>query len=78
MLYIIKGTPYVKVSNYYKEVSVEKKGKEFLVKPIGGEETRLTNIDAKDITEMSVSDYYNSKNKNIANKSDTNIRDFSE
>ena len=35
MIYVINGKPYVKVANYYKEVSVEKKGNEYSVKPVG-------------------------------------------
>lgn len=64
MLYIINEKPYVKVSNYYKEVSVEKKGKEFSVKPYGGKETRIENPDPKTVTEISVANYLENKNKN--------------
>lgn len=64
MLYIINEKPYVKVSNYYKEVSVEKKGKEFSVKPHGGKETRIENPDPKTVTEISVANYLENKNKN--------------
>ena len=34
MLYYIKGKFYILVSGFYKEVTVEKKGKEYLIKPL--------------------------------------------
>ena len=58
MLYLIKEKPYVRVSNYYKEVSVDKKGKEFIVKPTGGKETRIENPNQNEIFQISVEDYY--------------------
>lgn len=63
MLYIIKEKPYVKVSNYYKEVSVDKKGKEYIVKPTGGKETRIENPDIKEVSQISVEEFYQ-KNSN--------------
>lgn len=62
MIYVINGKPYVKVANYYKEVSVEKKGNEYSVKPVGGRETRIENPKSNEVTEVSVSDFYD-KNK---------------
>lgn len=62
MLYIINNKPYVKVSNYYKEVKVEKKGKEYSVKPIGGEETRI-HPKPEQVTSMSVAQYLETKSK---------------
>lgn len=58
MIYVINGKPYVKVANYYKEVSVEKKGKEYIVKPLGGKETRVENPDMKEVSQISVEDFY--------------------
>lgn len=71
MLYLIKEKPYVKVSNYYKEVSVDKKGKEYIVKPTGGKETRIEKPDVKEISQISVEDFYkkNSSKTNIDNSS---------
>lgn len=68
MIYIINEKPYVKVANYYKEVSIDKKGKEFIVKPVGGKETRIENPDYKNVVEMSVTDYYEHKEKKSAGK----------
>lgn len=67
MLYMIKGKPYVRVSNYYKEVSVDKKGKEFYVKPIGGKETRIENPDMKEVFQMTVEDYYKKNSSKLGN-----------
>ena len=67
MLYMIKGKPYVRVSNYYKEVSVDKKGKEFYVKPIGGKETRIENHDMKEVFQMTVEDYYKKNSSKLGN-----------
>ena len=80
MLYIINGKPYVKVSNYYKEVSVEKKGNEFFVKPVGGEETRIENPNLNEISQVSVSTYYESKNKSKISslKEETSLKDYAE
>lgn len=63
MIYVINGKPYVKVANYYKEVSVEKKGNEYSVKPVGGIETRVEKPKSNEVTEVSVSDFYLNKNK---------------
>lgn len=72
MLYLIKEKPYVKVSNYYKEVSVEKNGKEYIVKPTGGKETRIENPNMKEVFQISVEDFYQKKinktNSNSINK----------
>ena len=67
MLYMIKGKPYVRDSNYYKEVSVDKKGKEFYVKPIGGKETRIENPDMKEVFQMTVEDYYKKNSSKLGN-----------
>lgn len=61
MLYLIKEKPYVKVSNYYKEVSVDKKGKEYIVKPVGGKETRIENPNMNEVFQMSVENFYKKK-----------------
>lgn len=63
MIYVINGKPYVKVSNYFKEVSVDKKGKEYIVKPFGGKETRVENPNMKEVTQISVEEFYK-KNSN--------------
>ena len=67
MIYMIKGKPYIRVSNYYKEVSVDKKGKEFYVKPIGGKETRIENPDMKEVFQMTVEDYYKKNSSKLGN-----------
>lgn len=62
MIYNIKGKPYVKVANYYKEISIEKKGNEFSAKPVGGRETRIENPNPKEVVEMTIEDFYSKKN----------------
>lgn len=57
MLYVIKGKPYVKVADYYKEVEVKKNGNEYSVKPYGGKETRVY-AKHSEVLQMSVSDFY--------------------
>lgn len=71
MLYIIKEKPYVKVSNYYKEVSVDKKGKEYYVKPVGGKETRIENPNMNEVFQMTVENYYK-KNSSKLNTDNIN------
>ena len=61
MIYVINGKPYVKVANYYKEVSVDKKGKEYYVKPVGGKETRIENPNMNEVFQMSVENFYKKK-----------------
>lgn len=68
MIYIIKGKPYIKVSNYYKEISIDKKGNEYIAKPVGGKETRITDINSNEIIGTSISEYYINKNKNSFDK----------
>jgi hypothetical protein len=75
MIYVINNKPYVKVANYYKEVSIEKKGKEFIVKPIGEKETRITNPKLNEITSVSVEQYYQSKNSKSSVKDSLSIND---
>lgn len=67
MLYIIKNKPYIKVGNYYKEVSVEKKGKEFDVKPFGGVETRIVRPNPNEVISISLEKFYENK-KNFKDK----------
>ena len=62
MIYSINGKPYVKVANYYKEVSIDKKGNEYSVKPVGGKETRVENPNPKEVIEMTLEDFYSKKN----------------
>lgn len=73
MLYLIKEKPYVKVSNYYKEVTVDKKGKEYIVKPTGGKETRIEKTDMKEISQISVEDFYKKNSGKISNDSASKI-----
>ncbi len=73
MLYIIEGKPYIKVSNYYKLVEVNKKGNEYVVKPIGKDETRIECIKVSKVVEMSVKDFYKNKAKRLSENIETNI-----
>lgn len=73
MLYLIKEKPYVKVSNYFKEVSVDKKGKEYIVKPVGGKETRVENPDMKEVTQISVEDFYKKNSSKTSSDSVSKI-----
>ena len=61
MIYIIKNKPYIKVANYYKEVSIDKKGKEFSVIPVKGENTTIEYVDEKEINKTTLEEYYNTK-----------------
>lgn len=73
MLYLIKEKPYVKVSNYYKEVTVDKKGKEYIVKPTGGKETRIENPDIKEVSQISVEEFYQKKSNKTSSDSVSKI-----
>lgn len=64
MIYSIKGKPYVKVANYYKEISIQKNGNEYNAKPKDGENTIIENPNPKDVISMTVDEFYkNSKTK---------------
>ena len=63
MIYLINGKPYVKVSNYYKQVKVEMKGKEINIIPIGGAETRVFRPDPTDIISIRPIDFFNKEKK---------------
>lgn len=61
MIYLIKGKPYVKVANYYKEIKIQKNGNEYNAEPKGGEETRIENPNPLDVTQMTVEEFYKSQ-----------------
>lgn len=72
MLYVIEGKPYIKVSNYYRQVQVSKKGDEYYLVPLKGEENRIEITRTQNniqITQLSVEDYY--KKNNIKSKLET-------
>ena len=73
MIYNIKGKPYVKVANYYKEISIEKKGNEFLAKPVGGKETRIENPNPKEVIEMTIEDFDSKKNPSSSEERNIDI-----
>jgi len=73
MIYSINGKPYVKVANYYKEVSIDKKGNEYSVKPVGGKETRVENPNPKEVIEMTLEDFYSKKNVSSNGKKSIDI-----
>lgn len=63
MIYVINGKPYVKVSTYYKEVKIEKKGKEIMITPVkGGDETKVVRPKESDVISMKPIDFL-TKNK---------------
>lgn len=66
MIYIIKNKPYIKVANYYKEVSIDKKGKEFSVIPVKGENTTIEYVNENEIGQTTLAEYYNSKKNSKA------------
>ena len=41
MIYVIENKPYIKVSNYFRGVTIEKKGNEYVVKPIKSKEAKI-------------------------------------
>lgn len=73
MIYNIKGKPYVKVANYYKEISITKNGNEFMAKPVGGKETRIENPNPKEVIEMSIEEFYSKKNNSSNEKRSIDI-----
>ena len=73
MIYNIKGKPYVKVANYYKEISITKSGNEFIAKPVGGKETRIENPNPKEVIEMSIEEFYSKKNNSSNEKRSIDI-----
>lgn len=73
MIYKINGKPYVKVANYYKEISIEKKGNEFSAKPVSGKETRIENPNPKEVIEMSIEEFYSKKNNSSNEKRSIDI-----
>ena len=70
MLYMIDKKPYIRVSNYYKLVKVEKKGNEYNVVPLGDKSNRDRANKNLVITEVTVKDAYE---KNSASKANSNI-----
>lgn len=72
MIYLINGKPYVKVSNYYKQVKVEMKGKELNIIPVGGKETKIIRPNPADVVEINPIDFLN-KDKKIKENTDINI-----
>ncbi len=64
MVYIINGKPYILVSNYYKEVKVGYFKNQYDVKIVKDSERIYKNtISEKDIGQVTLEDFYNSKNK---------------
>ena len=72
MIYLINGKPYVKVSNYYKQVKVEMKGKEINIVPVGGAETRIFRPNPADIISIRPIDFF-SKEKKTKNDLENSI-----
>lgn len=72
MIYLINGKPYVKVSNYYKQVKVEMKGKELNITPVVGPDTKVIRPKQTDVIQMNPIDFLN-KDKKIKENTDTNI-----
>lgn len=68
MIYLINGKPYVKVSNYYKQVKVEMKGKELNITPVGGLETRIFRPNPTEVISMNPVDFLNKDKKTTENK----------
>lgn len=73
MIYLINGKPYVKVSNYYKQVKVEMKGKEINITPVGGAETRIVRPKPTDVVAINPIDFLK---KNEKSKENTNNNIF--
>lgn len=77
MLYIINDKPYIKLSSYYREVEVTKKGKDYNVKPLSGERTKIStekvNLDKLQITQKTVEDYYLHKASRRINREDIEL-----
>ena len=72
MIYLINGKPYVKVSNYYKQVKVDMKGKELNITPVGGMETRIVRPNPTDVIEINPIDFLN-KDKKSKENTENNI-----
>lgn len=72
MIYLINDKPYVKVSNYYKQVKVDMEGKELKITPIGGAETRIVRPHPSDVVEINPIDFLN-KNKKSREKTENII-----
>lgn len=72
MIYLINGKPYVKVSNYYKQVKVDMKGKELNITPVGGMETRIFRPNPADVLPINPIDFLN-KDKKSKESTENNI-----
>ena len=72
MIYLINGKPYVKVSNYYKQVKVEMKGREINITPIGKEETRIFRPNPDEVIAITPIDFL-SKNGKIKENTNNNM-----
>lgn len=68
MIYYYNEKPYVRVAHYYKEVSIEKNGKEYVVKPVGGKETRVEKPEMSNILAMDVDTYFKKYKKTSKNE----------
>lgn len=70
MLYNIKGKFYILVSGYYKEVDIEKNGKEFTVK--AKKDSKIEASTVKDVTTINLEEAYKKaeKSKSVAKSLD--------
>ena len=70
MLYVIKEKFYILVSGYYKEVDIDKKGSEFVVK--AKKDSKIEAGKVKEFTTINVEDAYKKaeKSKSIAKSLD--------
>lgn len=73
MIYLINGKPYVKVSNYYKQVKVEMKGKELNITPVKGTDTKIVRPNPTDVIGINPIDFLK---KNEKSKENTNNNIF--
>lgn len=73
MIYLINSKPYVKVSNYYKQVKVEMKGKELNITPVKGPDTKIVRPNPTDVIGINPIDFLK---KNEKSKENTNNNIF--
>ena len=73
MLYMIDKKPYIRVSSYYKQVKIEKKGNEYIVVPIGDKTNRVRANKNLVVTEITVKEAFEKYSTSKANNNIDNI-----
>lgn len=75
MIYVVNNKPCVRCSNYYKPVEIAKKGKEYVVTPIGDRTNRIYADKKTQASEMTLDKAFEKYGKNNTNESKSKTLD---